>query len=388
MSLVLVDRKAIATAHDHSVSWVVLDNMTVAELKAKYREVEVLLVESLTGTYYTLRLSNVEPMYFDLEHLLNTVDITAKATPGAPSVQLANSYYLPLFKVANQINISGREQHYDQPIEPSEAMDIMASGFNVKRNNCLFTVNGFYTRAVHGSDLSCLVGGAKLLYRGENTCCGCVVLPDAVEYATFDQTTLNDRGELYIKLVPGTTQLLVIAGRLFIAGVDKEFSIRGDYAVFSFTTGFIVDWVLKYAKHVMPGLDVNSLTVQYLNSLDLRRLILSSDYSFMATVKGTGYWRDTSAVTRFGMREYLATDFSSNAFTGIVTLPSGRVLDYWGVYESVGTVLHHATDDDTRDFRAHTIKYLEEDVIGNCYDSTQDYPTDHCQYHVLYKRVI
>ena len=390
MALAFVDNKAIVTSRDHSVSWMLVEDATIIDLKLTYREIEFLLIDSVTGEYYTLKLSNIPPSYTLLSKLLSTIDVSDLVTKGGRELTIESSHYMPIFKVAKTIAITQRNVHPGYDVDPSEADDIQLADFRVDPTRCLFTVDGFYTRPVIGKKNDvCLVGGAKLLFRGDTTGCGLELLPDAVECKPFENPEFNDAGNLCIKLVPGTTQGIVICGRLFIAGMDKEFKIRGDYAVFSFNAGFILSWGMTHAKSVFPELDATKFSMDYLTSKSLRERMLASEYSFLVTIKGTGYWKDTSSVTKFGIAEYFAADWTSNSFTGKLVKDDGRVIDYWGVYQSVGTVLY-CDKEIVRDapLRACTTDYMVDEVVSNRVDKTAEISIDSCNYVLLKKRVV
>lgn len=373
MSLKIVPNKALARLHDASYQWIDVNMRYLDELLKEYRDIEIGLVDTVLNKHYTLFARQHPDHHVLINDLIAQDIVLSTMRPGLPELVVETSFYRPILKAFNRAKLCKRNQHPSHPVDASEAEDVIVSDMrHGTRTNCLFTVNGFYVSAIHGAEDSRLVGAARIMYHNADTSCGVLHMPGAVTYSTIDPDTaeFTDDGQLYVPIASNDmTPGVVIGGRLFIAGIDKELRRAGaNYALFSFDNTFVLDWLVRYAPLLYPLQSFDAIDPQVLNSVEMKRKFLRSDYCFNVALAGTGYWHQDSGVERHWWREHRVSNYKDTSdYYGLVMQPNGRVYDYWGVYFNVANILYSTVDrwDRGSNFHAHTMQYMGLDAISD-----------------------
>lgn len=370
MSLQIVPNKALARRRDSSYEWIDVNMRYLDELLQVYRDVEIGLVDTVLQHEYTLFARQCDPHHVLINNLIAGDIKLPSMRDGLPTLEVEESFYRPMLKGFDYIKLCKRNQHPSHPVDASEAEDLIVSKMrHGKRQQCLFTANGFYVRAIHGAEDSRLVGAARIMYHNADTSCGMLHMPGTVSYEVIDPATaeFTDDGQLYVPLSnPNDTPAIVIGGRLFIAGIDNELRRGGaNFALFRFDHTFIMDWLVRYAPLLYPGQDFDAIDTARLTSVEMKRVFLQSEYCFRVVMTGGGYYVRDTGVERHWWNEHRVTNLKdASDYYGLVMQDNGRVYDYWGVYWNVANLLHHTNDrwDRGDRFHAHTTQYMREGI--------------------------
>lgn len=373
MSLQIIPNKALACRHDSSYEWIDVNMRYLDELLQEYRDVEIGLVDTVLNHEYTLFARRCEQHHILINNLIAGDIKLHSMQDGLPTLKVEESFYRPILKGFDYVKLCKRNQHPSHPVDASEAEDLIVSKMrHGTRQQCLFTVNGFYVRAIHGDTDSRLIGAVRIMYHNTDTSCGVLHMPGMVTYEPIDAATaeFTDDGRLYVPVRnAGDTPAIVIGGRLFIAGIDHELRMGGaNFALFQFDNTFILDWIVRYAPLLYPGQHFDVMDTNRLNSIEMKRIFLQSEYCFTVALAGGGYYARDTGVERHWWNEHRVTNYAdTNDYYGLVMQDNGRVYDYWGVYWNVANVLHHTNDKWDRGckFHAHTTQYMREGIATN-----------------------
>lgn len=368
MAFIIVANKALAQRKDLSYEWIDVNNKYLDELLQTYRNVEIGLQETVLGRYYTLDVRKCRPQHATINQIVAEDLLVGGMRAGLPTLTLEQSYYRPMLKAVDYVRLAKRNQHPSHAVDASEAEDLIISKLRKgSRQNCLFTANGFFVRPVHGATDTRLVGACRIMYHNSNDTCGVLHMPGKVNYYPFDMETVefNDNGDLYVMIKNAkNTPAVVFGGRLFVAGIDKELMVVGKtHALLRLDHTFMIDWAVRYAFILFPGLGLSRLTPEFVSSLEFKRILLASEYSFQVELEGSGYHAVDTAVEQWWHREFRVMNYENqNDHYGMVTEANGRVLDYWGVYHSISNVLFYniLRDDRGQRFHAHSVNYMRE----------------------------
>lgn len=368
MALTIVANKALAQRKDLSYEWIDVNNRYLDELLLQYRNVEIGLQDPVLKKYYTLDARKCRPEHATINQIVSGDTLIGGMRNGLPVLTLEQSYYRPMLKAVDYVRLAKRNQHPSHEVDASEAEDLIIAKLRKgSRQQCMFTANGFFVRPIHGATDTRLLGACRIMYHNSNDACGVLHMPGKVSYYPFDEKTVkfNDNGDLYVMIKkPTNTPAVVFGGRLFIAGIDKELRIVGrTHATLHLDHTFMMDWAVRYAFILFPGMELSRLTPEFINSVEFKRKLLGSEYSFQVELEGTGYHAVDTAVDQWWYRELRAMNYENlNDYYGLVTEANGRVIDYWGVYYSISNILYHnlLRDDRGKRFHAHSVNYMRE----------------------------
>lgn len=368
MALTIVANKALAQRKDLSYEWIDVNNRYLDELLLQYRNVEIGLQDPVLKKYYTLDARKCRPQHELINNIVINDVIIGGMHDGLPTLTLETSYYRPMLKAVDYVRLAKRNQHPSHEVDASEAEDLIISKLrHGVRQQCMFTANGFFVRPIHGATDTRLIGACKIMYHNSNDACGVLHMPGKVEYYPFDEKAVdfNDNGDLYVMIKqPKNTPAVVFGGRLFVAGIDKELKVVGKtHALLRLDHTFMMDWAVRYAFILFPGMELTLLTPEFINSVEFKRKLLASEYSFQVELEGSGYHAVDTSVDQWWHREYRVMNYENcNDFYGLVQDSNGRVIDYWGVYHNISNILYHnlLRDDRGKRFHAHSVDYMRE----------------------------
>lgn len=370
MALTIVPDKTLAHLREGGYAWIDVRVQYLDDLLKKYRDLEIGVMDDVLNQKFTLHARKYPAHHTLIENLLSNVR-QSELSKGLPVLDVAESVYRPILKGFNRVKLSQRNKHPSHPVDASEAEDLIVSGIRYgSRQDCLYTANGFFVQPIHGATDTRLLGAAKIMYFNADTSCGMLVMPGEVTYSAIDPDTaeFNEDGDLYVPIKDGNdTPAIVIGGRLFIAGMDRELKRRGaNFALFRFDHTFIVDWLVRYAPLLYPNQKFDIMDTERLTSVEMKRIFLKSEYCFQVVLKGNGYWRRDSAVERHWWLTHRHTNFKdASDYYGLVLKPNGRVCDYWGVYYNVANILYSTANhwDRGDNFHAHSTQYMREGML-------------------------
>lgn len=372
MALRLIPNKSIATNLDRTTKVVDLTLAYIDDLKATYREVEIAVRDDVLGYEYTLLASDCAPLHTLVENVIAHTPLSI-FKPGAPKLDLRMSLYRPLQKSFNTIKLCGLFQHPTQPVDPADVEDIYVADIRdvgeEDLDNCLFTTNGFFVRGDSYLQGKRLVGAGSMIRREGSTAAGVLIMPCAVKCHPVNaaECEFTEDGQLYVKdITAGKNTALVIAGRLFVSGLDDELRRIGpDFSLFSFDLTFILDWVIRHKDKLGFTFNSEALSPAAMMQPEFKRLILDSKYTFLVELDGDIY-RDGTAVGGWWVNELRhINNKDTSDFYGLVQCDDGRVVDYWGVYSEYANILYSALNkgDLGKEFYAHGNKYQKDPVI-------------------------
>ena len=367
MALTIVANKALAQRKDLSYEWIDVNNRYLDELLLQYRNVEIGLQDPVLKKYYTLDARKCRPQHELINNIIGDVLIGGMRN-GLPTLTLEQSYYRPMLKAVDYVRLAKRNQHPSHEVDASEAEDLIIAKLRKgSRQQCLFTANGFFVRPIHGATDTRLLGACKIMYHNANDTCGVLHMPGKVNYYPFDPKTVefNEGGDLYVMIKKaGNTPAVVFGGRLFIAGIDKELRVVGKtHALLHLDHTFMMDWAVRYAFILFPGMELSRITAEFIDSVAFKRKLVESEYTFQVELEGSGYHTVDSSVDQWWYREHRVMNYENqNDHYGLLLEPNGRVVDYWGVYHSISNILHHnlLRDDRGARFHAHSVDYMRE----------------------------
>lgn len=371
MAFIIVANKALAQRKDLSYEWIDVNNKYLDELLQTYRNVEIGLQETVLRRYYTLDARKCRPQHATINQIVAEDLLVSGMRAGLPTLTLEQSYYRPMLKAVDYVRLAKRNQHPSHAVDASEAEDLIISKLRKgSRQNCLFTANGFFVRPVHGATDTRLVGACRIMYHNSNDSCGVLHMPGKVNYYPFDMESVefNDNGDLYVMIKNAkNTPAVVFGGRLFVAGIDKELMVAGKtHALLRLDHTFMIDWAVRYAFILFPGIEMSRLTPEFVSSIEFKRKLLASEYSFQVELTGSGYHAVDTSVEQWWHREFRVTNYENqNDHYGMVVESNGHVLDYWGVYYGIANVLYHnlVRDDRGKRFHAHSVNYMREGAV-------------------------